>query len=203
MRRRRGACSWALAVELVSKPAAARELLQQPAVAGGVQRVRRQRREPACDVVAGRRGEREIEVGAACPPRRGRCAPGGARLRLALEGGEAKRRRFERGDGGVERGLRRLAVAALLPQQQRLAAPIPSRRARACRPLAAARTVLACAGGHAATSSVSARAPTRSWQQSPSLRTLRAYSSRSIAACGSAAQSAADGLSGRNTMAAE
>ena len=94
-----------LTVECVGQIQTIRKFAQQSSISGGVQRVRRQCREPARQVVAGGGGERDLEVGQfirCChidPPQLPR------RFWLALERGKAKRSGLQRGDRSARSGV--------------------------------------------------------------------------------------------------
>ncbi len=109
-----------LAVEFEAELQSLRKLLQQAAIAARIERVWRQRRQPAGEIVAGGGGERQVEIRQFSRGRNVDARQALALFRLALEGREAKGRRLERRDGGIQCRMRRARAAALLPQQQRL-----------------------------------------------------------------------------------
>ena len=88
-----------LAVELVAQAQAPREILQQAPISRGVEGVRRQRGQPAREIVAGGRREGHIEAGQRFARARGRCAPARARgFGLLLKVAKRNAAACERGD---------------------------------------------------------------------------------------------------------
>ena len=148
------------------------EIREQPAIASGVERVRRQRRQPAGEIVAGGRGERDRKVREPALERHIEPAARRARLGLALESGEAERRGLNRGDRGEHHGLNECPRRSLAARSTPTAVRTRSLTGRSFPRLAAARRCSPAPGGTPPRAVFSAPAPTRRWQQSPSLQHL-------------------------------
>jgi hypothetical protein len=84
------------AVELVAQAELTREFLQQPAITGRIEHVRRQGGQPARQIVAGGGRHRAIEIGARELGGEQNLAQATARLRFALETRERKSRCLDR-----------------------------------------------------------------------------------------------------------
>ena len=162
------------AVESVLQAKRLREVLGQAPVGGGVQRVRRQRGEPAGDIVAGGGRERADRGPGACRLRQYRCVRG-ARRGFGLLLKVAKRNAAASSAATAASNAAAAAAGSQPCCHSSSDCGSHSIRLRASLPAACSRSkVLACTGRQATSSAVSACAPTLRRKLSPALRTRRA-----------------------------